>query len=147
MRSGRKSCSHEKAPRPRSFFMAQFILAAKARPPGLTLRLGDFARLDAAGADAHALVGRGADLDLDRTQIDVPAAARHIVRVRDVVAELRAFAADFADLSHDSLRKTWVYQTSCARAGRGLRLRTRRAIRPASRRPCRQTDVHSGAEL
>jgi hypothetical protein len=40
-------------------------------------------------------------LDAYGLQVGVEAAARSIVRVRDVVAELRAFAADFASFSHD----------------------------------------------
>src|ERR1700675_2420867 len=56
------------------------------------LALDDFAGLDAAGADAHALAG-AVHLGLYRLQIDIPAAAGGVVGVRDVVAELRAFAA------------------------------------------------------
>src|SRR5580700_10674207 len=66
----------------------------------LRLRLGDLAALDAAGADADAL-GCAVDQGLDSLQIDVPAAARNVVRVRDVVTELRAFAANIAYLCHD----------------------------------------------
>ena len=63
-------------------------------------RLGDFAGLDAGGADADALRG-AVDEGLDSLQIDVPAAPRDVVRVRDVVTELRAFAANVAYLCHD----------------------------------------------
>ena len=67
------------------------------------LALYDFAGLDAAGADAHTLADavRGG---LDGLQIDVPAAAGGVVGVRDVVAELRAFAAKITFLCHDLLR-------------------------------------------
>ena len=56
-------------------------------------RLDDFAGFDTAGADADAL--RSAiDNGFHGLQVDVPAAARGVVRVRNVVAELRAFAAN-----------------------------------------------------
>lgn len=68
------------------------------------LRLGDLAALDA--ACAHAQLARSAtDLGLDRTQIDAPAAAADVVRVRDVVAELRTLTADFTNLCHDQTPK------------------------------------------
>ena len=44
------------------------------------LRLGDFAGLDAAGADADAL-GCAVDEGLDGLKVHVPAAARDVVRV------------------------------------------------------------------
>jgi hypothetical protein len=73
--------------------------------PGLlydlsSLGFDDLAALDAAGADAQFL--RAAlNLGLHRAKIDAPAPPRHIVRMRDIVSELRAFAADLTDLSHD----------------------------------------------
>ena len=66
------------------------------------LGLGDLAALDAAGAHANAL-GRAVDQGLDGLQINVPAAAGHVVRVRDVVTELRTLAANIAYLCHDVL--------------------------------------------
>src|SRR5580698_11098614 len=63
------------------------------------LRFGDLAGLDAGGADADAL-GVAVNQRLDGLQIDVPAAPRHVVRVRNVVTELRAFAANIAYLCH-----------------------------------------------
>jgi hypothetical protein len=69
------------------------------------LCLFDLAALDAAGADAQAL-GSAIDLCLHRAEIDVPAPLGDVVRVRDVITELRAFAADIANLSHDSLQKS-----------------------------------------
>jgi hypothetical protein len=65
----------------------------------MQLRFNDLAGLDAAGADAHALVA-AAYFGVDRAEVDVPAPLGHVVRVGDVVAELWAFAADFADLCH-----------------------------------------------
>jgi len=73
------------------------------------LALEDFAGLDAARANANALAN-AVDLGFDRLQVRVPAAARYVVRVRNVVAELRAFAADITYLCHDklSVNKTCV---------------------------------------
>ena len=65
------------------------------------LRLGDFAALYAAGAYANALC-RAIDQGLHRLQVHVPAPTRHVVRVRDVIAKLRAFAANIAYLCHCS---------------------------------------------
>ena len=61
------------------------------------LRLGNLARLDATGANADAL-SVSVDQCLDGLQIHVPAAARDVVRVRDVVTKLRPFAANIANL-------------------------------------------------
>jgi hypothetical protein len=65
----------------------------------LELSLGDFAALDAAGADAHS-PGAAFYLGFHGAKIDAPAPASNVVRMRDVVSELRAFAADLTDLSH-----------------------------------------------
>ena len=70
----------------------------------LELSLDDLAALDAAGAHADLLVAAVIELGLHRAQIDVPAPAGDVVRVRDVVAELRTLAADFTNLSHDKLQ-------------------------------------------
>ena len=67
------------------------------------LALDDFAGLDAAGADADALAAT-IDLSLDGLKVHVPAAAGGVVGVGDVVAELRAFAAEITFLCHDLLR-------------------------------------------
>ena len=64
------------------------------------LRLGDFAALDAVGADADALAGTFHD-GVDGLQIRAPAAPGYVVGVRDVIAKLRAFAANVAYLCHD----------------------------------------------
>src|ERR1035438_2030295 len=63
------------------------------------LCLGYLAAAQAAGANPHALVA-GLGLGMHRAQIDVPAPPRDVMRVTDVVTELRAFAADFTDLCH-----------------------------------------------
>jgi hypothetical protein len=64
------------------------------------LRLGDLAAFDAAGADPDAL-RCAIDQSLNRLQIHIPTATGDVVCVRDVVAELRPFAADIACLCHD----------------------------------------------
>ena len=67
------------------------------------LAFDDFAGLDAAGADADALAS-AVDLGLDGLEVYVPAAAGGVVGVRDVVAELRAFAAKITFVCHDLLQ-------------------------------------------
>ena len=67
------------------------------------LAFDDFAGFDAAGADADTLAST-IDLGFDGLEIDVPAAAGGVVGVRDVVAELRAFAAKITFVCHDLLR-------------------------------------------
>jgi hypothetical protein len=69
----------------------------------LGLALNDFAGLDAAGADADALAAT-IDLSLDGLEVYVPATTGGVVGVRDVVSELRAFAAEITFLCHDLLR-------------------------------------------
>jgi hypothetical protein len=64
------------------------------------LAFDDFAGLDAAGADANALASTG-DLSFDGLEVYVPAATGGVVGVRDVVAELRAFAAKITFVCHD----------------------------------------------
>ena len=66
----------------------------------MRLAFDDFAGLDAAGADANALAST-VDLGLDWLEVDVPAATGGVVGVRDVVAELRAFAAKITFVCHD----------------------------------------------
>jgi hypothetical protein len=68
-----------------------------------SLAFDDFAGLDAAGADADALAS-AVDLGLDGLEVHVPAAAGGVVGVRDVVAELRAFAAKITFVCHDLLQ-------------------------------------------
>ena len=63
------------------------------------LGLGDLAALDAVGADADALAGAVHE-SLDSLEVDAPTAAGHVVGVRNVVSELRAFAANITYLRH-----------------------------------------------
>ena len=67
------------------------------------LTFDDFAGLDAAGADANALASAG-DLSLDGLKVHVPAPPGSVVGVRDVVTELRAFAAKITFVGHDLLQ-------------------------------------------
>jgi hypothetical protein len=60
----------------------------------------DFAGLDAARADAKASAC-AIDLSLDGLQVNVPATPCGVVGVGDIVAELRAFAAEFTLSCHD----------------------------------------------
>ena len=63
--------------------------------------LQDFARFDAGRADFHparATLGR---LHANRLKIRIEASLSAIVRVRDIVAELRSFIADFATFGHN----------------------------------------------
>ena len=70
------------------------------------LALEDFAGLDAGRANANALANTVHN-SLDRLQVWVPATARDVVRVRDVISELRTFAANITYLCHDkTLRKS-----------------------------------------
>jgi hypothetical protein len=64
-------------------------------------RFSDFARLDATGANLLALSAAFGPLHADRLQVGIKATARAVVRVGNIVAELRAFAANFASFSHD----------------------------------------------
>ena len=77
---------------------ATFLLSFVER-----LAFDDFAGLDAAGADAHALAS-AVDLGLDGLQVHVPATPGGVVGVRDVVAKLRAFAAKITFVCHDLLQ-------------------------------------------
>ena len=67
------------------------------------LAFDDFAGLDAAGADADALAA-AVDLGFDWLKVYVPATPGGVVGVRDIVAELRAFAAKITFLCHDLLQ-------------------------------------------
>jgi len=77
------------------------------------LCLGDFAALDAVGADANALAG-AVDERLDGLEVDAPAPAGHVVRVGDVVAELRPFAAQITYLRHCLDSKSFLVFQSLA---------------------------------
>jgi hypothetical protein len=74
-------------------------------------RLCDFASLDTTGANLHTLSTATGSLNPYGLQVGIEATARAIVRVRDIIAELRGLATDFASFSHDyqippSFRKT-----------------------------------------
>jgi hypothetical protein len=62
-----------------------------------------FVAFNATGADFHAHVAALRALHADLLQVGVETPAGAIVRVGDVVTELRAFAADFASFCHDCL--------------------------------------------
>ena len=62
--------------------------------------LDDLAGLDAGGADAHALAA-AIHLGFDFLEVGIPATPGGVVRVRDVVSELRTFAAKLTFLCHD----------------------------------------------
>ena len=62
--------------------------------------LGDFARLDAGCTNLHPARATLGLLHANRLQIRIEASLSAIVRVRDIVAELRSFTADFATFGH-----------------------------------------------
>jgi hypothetical protein len=64
------------------------------------LRFNDLAGLEATAADAQPLVA-AIHLRANGVEIDVPPPPGGVVRVRNVVAELRPFAANITNLSHD----------------------------------------------
>ena len=68
----------------------------KSRSGGLR----DFARLDAGGADFHPARATLGLLHANRLQVRIEASRSAIVRVRDIVAELWSFTADFATFGH-----------------------------------------------
>jgi hypothetical protein len=61
----------------------------------------DFARLDAGCTDFHPVRATLGLLHANRLQIRIKASLSAIVRVRDIVAELGSFTADFATFGHD----------------------------------------------
>jgi hypothetical protein len=62
--------------------------------------LRDFARLDAGCADFHPVRATLGLLHANRLQIRIEPSLSAIVRVRDIVAELWSFTADFATFGH-----------------------------------------------
>ena len=60
----------------------------------------DLARLDASCTNFHPARATLRLLHANRLQVWIEASRRAIVRVRDIVAELRSFTADFATFSH-----------------------------------------------
>lgn len=73
------------------------------------LCLCDLSTLDAAGADAHS-AGTAFHLGLDWAKVDAPPTPGNVVRMRDVIAELGAFAAKFTDLCHDETPKNLIFR-------------------------------------
>ncbi len=69
------------------------------------LSLGDLAALDAVGADANAL-RCAIDQRVNGLQIRAPSPTSYVVGVGNVIAKLRAFAANVAYLCHDSTPKS-----------------------------------------
>ena len=63
------------------------------------LRFNDFSTLNARSADPQ-LARSGTNLSLYRPQIDIPAPTRNVMRMRNVVAELRTFTANCTNLRH-----------------------------------------------
>jgi hypothetical protein len=66
-------------------------------------RFSDLASLDTTGANLHSFSPALRTLDANGLQVGIKATARAIVRVRNVIAELRRLAADVASFSHDFL--------------------------------------------
>ena len=62
--------------------------------------LGDFAGLNAGRADLHAACATLGRLHANRLQVWIEPTWGAIVRVRDIIAELRALAADFTTFGH-----------------------------------------------
>jgi hypothetical protein len=71
------------------------------------LAFDDFAGLDATGANAHTLA-YAVHLGLDGLEVDVPAAPGGVMGVGDVIAELRAFAAEITFSCHDLLQSRFA---------------------------------------
>ena len=94
-------------PRPaRTGFSSHFNCPGENRCSGTAaLRLRDLTGLDAAGAHANAL-RIAVHQRLYRLQVHVPAPPRHIVRVRNIIAKLRPFAANITYLCHLNLLQT-----------------------------------------
>ncbi len=67
-------------------------------------RFSDLASLNTTGADLLAFSPALRTLNTNGLQVGIKATARAIVRMRDVITELRRLAADFATLSHDFLK-------------------------------------------
>lgn len=84
------------------------------------LALNDFAGFDAARADANALAA-AVHLSLDGLKIHVPAPTGGVVGVGDVIAKLRAFAAEIAFLCHDEVLQSLIAETSLEPGGSSLR--------------------------
>jgi hypothetical protein len=70
--------------------------------------LHDFARFQATGANFDPFPG-AIDQGTNGLQIRIKAAARFIICVGNIIAELRAFAAEFTTISHNYLRNSLVF--------------------------------------
>jgi hypothetical protein len=92
---------------------AHVVVASSAKRsvslPGLKLSLDYLAGFNAPRADPNAFAAAG-DLGLNGTKIDIPAPLGNIVRMRDLIAELRTLAADCTNLSHDQLQITYAFR-------------------------------------
>ena len=77
----------------------------------------NLAAFDTTGANTLAGIAASWQLNPNRLQIGVKAAARAVVRVRDIVAELRAFATGFTAFSHCliNLRRCRAQPINCLR--------------------------------
>jgi hypothetical protein len=62
--------------------------------------LGDFARLDASCANFHSARATLRGLNANRLKIRIESSGSAVIRVRDIVAELWSFTADFATFGH-----------------------------------------------
>jgi len=62
--------------------------------------LGDFARFDASCTNFHPARATLRNLYANRLKIRIESSGSTVVRVRDIVAELWSFTADFATFSH-----------------------------------------------
>ena len=82
-------------PRPETRLIANRIWGSSALP----LCLRDLSALDAAGANTEAL-GCAIHQSFHFLQIHVPAPSGYVVRVGDIIAELRPLAANIAYLCH-----------------------------------------------
>ena len=108
-------------------------------PDGCLSGLRYLPGLDAARAHTNPL-RRAIHKSLHRLQIHVPPAPRHIVRVRNVISELRPFAANVAYLCHRPTPRFVGISRRLCRSRRFLRRPVLRAREPLARtraRPCR----------
>ena len=64
-------------------------------------RLRDLARFNAACANFHSARATLRDLNANRLKIRIESSGGAIIRVRDIVAELWSFTADFATFGHN----------------------------------------------
>ena len=69
---------------------------------------GDLTCLDAGGADFHPARAALRRLHANRLQVRVEPAWGAVIRVRDIVAELRSLAADFTTFGHYFLQTSVI---------------------------------------